>query len=86
MQIGRYETGKSSPSSKVLQKLAAVLETSAHFPMNGDQNEALSAQFNDKDLLKQFKGVQLLNPEDKNMVKTLIDAHITKRQLQTLAN
>lgn len=86
IQIGRYETGKSNPSSDVLQKLAAVLEISADFLMNGDQSEALSAQFTDKDLLKQFKAVQLLSPEDKNVVKTLIDALITKRQLQTLAN
>lgn len=86
VQIGRYETGKSNPSSDVLQKLAAVLETSADFLMNGDHSEALSAQFTDKDLLKQFKAVQLLSPEDKAVVKTLIDALITKRQLQNLAN
>lgn len=86
VQVGRYETGKSKPSSEVLQKLAVALETSTDFLMNGDQSEAISAQFTDKDLLKQFKAVQLLSPEDKNVVKTLIDALITKRQLQSLAN
>ena len=86
VQIGRYETGKSNPSSKVLQKLASTLETSADFLMSGDQGEAVSAQFTDKDLLKQFKAVELLSTEDKNVVKTLIDALITKRQVQALAN
>jgi transcriptional regulator with XRE-family HTH domain len=86
VQVGRYETGKSSPSSEVLQKLAAVLETTSDFLMNGDQGDAVSAQFSDKDLLKQFKAVEQLSSEDKNVVKTLIDALITKRQVQALAN
>ena len=86
VQIGRYKTGKSNPSSKVLQKLATTLEASADFLMSGDQSEAVSAQFTDKDLLKKFKAVELLSTEDKNVVKTLIDALITKRQVQALAN
>jgi len=45
----------------------------------------VAAQLTDKELLKQFKQVELLNPDDKNLIKTFIDAFLTKRQLQQLA-
>ncbi len=43
------------------------------------------AQLTDKELLKQFKQVEQMNPEDKNLIKTFIDAFLTKRQVQQLA-
>lgn len=37
------------------------------------------------ELLKQYKQVEQLNQEDKHLVKPFIDAFLTKRQLQQLA-
>lgn len=85
IQIGRYETQKSAPSSDVLQKLAQALDTTTDFLMMGSQDEVVSAQLADKELLKQFKQVELLSPEDKHLVKTFIDAFVTKRHIQELA-
>ena len=85
IQIGRYETQKSAPSSEVLPKLAQALDTSTDFLMMGSQDEAVNAQLADKELLKQFREVELLSPEDKHLVKTFIDAFITKRHVQQLA-
>ena len=76
---------KSSPSSDVLQKLAQALDTTTDFLMMGSQDEVISAQFADKELLKQFKQVELLSPEDKHLVKTFINAFLTKRHIQELA-
>ncbi len=42
-------------------------------------------QLTDKELLKQFKEVEKLNSDDKHLIKTFIDAFITKRKIQTLA-
>lgn len=86
IQIGRYETQKSTPSSDVLQKLASVLDTTTDFLMLGSRDEIISAQLSDKELLKQFKLVEKLNPEDKHLIKTFIDAFLTKRQIQQLAS
>lgn len=86
IQIGRYETKKSTPSSDVLQKLANVLDTTTDFLMLGSRDEIISAQLSDKELLKQFKLVEKLNPEDKHLIKTFIDAFLTKRQIQQLAS
>jgi len=85
IQIGRYETSKSNPSSDVLLKLANALNTTTDYLMNGSTDEKISTQLTDKQLLEQFKKVEKLNKEDKHLVKTFIDAFLTKRQIQTLA-
>jgi transcriptional regulator with XRE-family HTH domain len=84
VQIGRYEKGKSNPSSDVLQKLANVLNTSTDYLMNG-KTEQVEAQLTDKELIKQFIEVEKLNPDEKNLVKTFLDAFITKKKIQQLA-
>ncbi|MFK7004694.1 transcriptional regulator [Flavobacterium covae] len=84
VQIGRYEKGKSTPSADVLQKLANVLNTSTDYLMNG-KTEQVEAQLADKELIKQFQEVEKLSPEDKNLVKTFLDAFITKKKIQQLA-
>lgn len=38
-----------------------------------------------RELLKQFQEVERLPDEDKNVVKKLLDAFLTKKQLQELA-
>lgn len=86
IQVGRYETQKSNPSSEVLQKLAQALDTTTDYLMNGSQDEVVAAQLTDKELLKQFKEVEKLDPEDKHLIKTFIDAFLTKRQIQKLAH
>ncbi|MXV14158.1 helix-turn-helix domain-containing protein [Pedobacter sp. HMF7056] len=85
IQVGRYETQKSAPSSDVLQKLAQALDTTTDFLMMGSHDEAVAAQLTDKELLRLFKLVEQLSPEDKHLVKTFIDAFLTKRQIQELA-
>jgi transcriptional regulator with XRE-family HTH domain len=82
IQIGRYETGKSNPSADVLNRLAQALDTTTDFLMKGTEDEVVAAQLSDKELLKQFRQVEQLNAEDKNLVKVFIDAFLTKRQLQ----
>jgi len=85
IQVGRYETQKSKPSSEILQKLATALETTTDYLMNGGSDEVVTAQLTDKELLSQFKEVEKLNKEDKYLIKTFIDAFITKRKIQNLA-
>jgi transcriptional regulator with XRE-family HTH domain len=85
IQIGRYEANESNPSADVLQRLAHALDTTTDFLMKGTEDEAVAAQLSDKELLKQYKQVEQLNQEDKHLVKTFIDAFLTKRQLQQLA-
>lgn len=81
IQIGRYETNKSNASADVLQKISSALNTTTDFLMSGGNAEQLS----DKELLQQFKEVEQLPYDDKHLIKTFIDAFLTKRKVQKLA-
>lgn len=39
----------------------------------------------DKELIKQFKEVEQMDDQDKHLVKTFLDAFITKKKIQKLA-
>ncbi len=84
VQIGRYEKSKSNPSSDVLQKLAFTLGTSTDYLINGKTGQ-VEAQLTDKELIKQFQEVEKLNSDEKHLVKTFLDAFITKKKIQQLA-
>lgn len=82
--IGRYERGTSRPSADALQKLAAALSVSADYLIDGSTNDAAKASFSDRDLLRMFQEAEKLSNEDKEVIKSLLDAFLTKRQLQQL--
>jgi transcriptional regulator with XRE-family HTH domain len=82
--IGRFERGASRPSGDTLKRLADALDVTSDYLLEGAADEAARAKFADRELLKQFQEVEHLNDDDKHIVKTLLDAFLTKRQLQTL--
>ena len=65
-QIGRYESKGAQPSAEVLTKLATELEVSADYLMSGSTNEQAVVALEDKQLLQQFRKVELL-PSDKKL-------------------
>jgi transcriptional regulator with XRE-family HTH domain len=85
IQIGRYEQQKSKPSSDVVRRLADALGTTADFLMNGDSQTVAATKVTDRELLDLFAAVEQLDTSDQAMVKTFIDALVTKRRVQELA-
>lgn len=83
-QIGRYETKGSEPPSGTLKKIADALGVSPDFLIYGASDEKAKAKLSDADLINQFKAIEELDEEDRNVVKKLIDAFITKKQLQKM--
>lgn len=83
--IGRFERGASRPSGDTLKRLADALGVTSDYLLDGATDEAAKAKFQDRELLKQFQEVEQLPDEDKNVVKKLLDAFLTKKQLQALA-
>ena len=69
----------------MLQRLSAAFDTTTDYIMKGAEDDSVASQLKVKELLKQFRQVELMNAEDKNLIKTLIDAFLTKRQVQQLA-
>ena len=83
--IGRFERGTSRPSGDTLKRLADALGVTSDYLLDGAATEAAKARFEDRELLKQFQEIEQLPDEDKNVVKKLLDAFLTKKQLQALA-
>jgi hypothetical protein len=52
--------------------------------MSGSTDDLASGTLTDKELLNQFKAIEQLSEEQKNVVKVFLDAFITKTKLQTL--
>lgn len=84
-QIGRYETKGSQPPAETLKKIADALGVSPDFLIYGTADEKAKTKLTDADLINQFKAIENMDEEDKNVVKKLIDAFITKKQIQKLA-
>ncbi|TXF87592.1 helix-turn-helix transcriptional regulator [Neolewinella aurantiaca] len=85
IQIGRYEQQKSKPSADVVRRLADALGTTADYLMNGDSQAVAATKVTDRELLDLFAAVEELDDQDQKMVKTFIDALVTKRRVQALA-
>ena len=83
-QVGRYETKGAQPAADILKKIADALETTSDYLMNGSKDDKAVATLNDNELLQQFKEVDLMNKDDKDTVKKLIDAFITKAKIKRL--
>lgn len=83
--IGRFERGASRPSGDTLKRLADALDVTSDYLLDGASDTAAKARFEDRDLLRQFQEVERLPDEDKHVIKKLLDAFLTKKQLQALA-
>ena len=76
----------AAPHDQPLAKsMADALGVTSDYLLDGAADEAAKARFEDRELLKQFQEVEQLPDEDKNVVKKLLDAFLTKKQLQALA-
>jgi len=84
-QIGRYETKGAQPPATTLQKIADTPGVSPDFLIYGSAEDKANASLSDPQLINHFEAVEQLDPDDQDVVKKLIDAFITKRQLQKLA-
>ena len=82
--IGRFERGTSRPSGDTLKRLADVLGVTSDYLLEGAPDAAAKARFEDRELLQQFQAVERLGEDDKHVVKRLLDAFLTKKQLQVL--
>lgn len=85
-QIGRYENKGARPAADILAKIATALGVSSDYLMNGTAEDVANDTLTDKDLLKQFKTIEQMDDVDKGVVKVLLDAFITKKQIQKLAH
>jgi transcriptional regulator with XRE-family HTH domain len=85
-QLVRYETKEVQPTAETLKHLSNALGVSIDFLVNGNLDEKAASTLSNSKLLQHFKAVEKMNNEDKSVVLKLIDAFITKKQIQQLAS
>ena len=83
-QIGRYEEKGALPSADVMANIANVLEVTTDYLMNGTSDDMANHALTDKELINQFKAIEQMNAHDKDVIKTLVDAFITKAKIKKL--
>lgn len=83
-QMSRYEIKGVQPPADVLKRLADVFKVSIDYLVNGSLEEKAESSLSDIELLQQFKEVEKMSEHDKNTIKELIDAFITKRKIQSI--
>ena len=81
--LSRYERDLTQPSIEVVKKIAQALNVSIDTIVFG--NPEPEQCINDQELISLFRDIEQFSNEDKAIVKTLIDAFITKRKVQKLA-
>lgn len=82
--IGRYERGISRPSAEALKRMAEALGVTADYLIEGETDDVARAKLEDRELLYLFQQIESLPDEDKNVIKKLIDAFLTKKKVQDL--
>lgn len=79
-QIRRYEAGESAPTLDVLRKLAIALSVSAD-ALVFDQDE----RGPDDDLRLQFEATNRLSPDEKHVVRTVIESILLSHEAKRWA-
>jgi transcriptional regulator with XRE-family HTH domain len=74
-QIRRYESGQSQPTLDAIRKLAVALSVSADMLLFEDQERGP-----DEDLKLQFEAVTRLDPEEKKVIRSVIESIILRHE------
>ncbi|MCK5541837.1 MAG: helix-turn-helix transcriptional regulator [Desulfobacterales bacterium] len=79
--LSKYENGRIIPTADTLRKIAEGLETSADYLIFDNVPKAGLSQIEDLDLFEKFKEVEQMDAENKNIIKSLIEAIIIKNKV-----
>jgi transcriptional regulator with XRE-family HTH domain len=85
VHIGRLEKGVSQPTADFIKKLAEALGVFPGYLLDGEQQNAVAANIEDFELAQQFQQLAKLPAEDKLIIKSVVDAFLFKRHVQSLS-
>jgi transcriptional regulator with XRE-family HTH domain len=75
VQLRRYESGASQPTLEVIRKLAMALSVSADLLLFGKDKRGP-----DDELRLQFEAVSRFDPEEKQVIRSMLDGMILKHE------
>lgn len=77
VQLRRYEAGASQPTLEVIRKLATALSVSADLLLFAKDERGL-----DEDLKLQFEAASRLDPEEKNVIRSVIESIVLRNTVK----
>jgi transcriptional regulator with XRE-family HTH domain len=80
--LSKYENGRIMPTADTLRKIAEGLEISADYLLFNNVPKNGLSPLKDLELFEKFKEVELMDPENRTMIKSLIDAVLIKTKVQ----
>ena len=80
--LSKYETGRIIPTAETLRKIAEGLEISADYLLFDNVPKNGLSPLKDLELFEKFKEVEAMDPENRTMIKNLIDAVIIKTKVE----
>jgi len=81
-QLSRYENDKAVPTGRIIQKYADFFGVATEELLKIDE-ELPEERIQDRDLLRLVSQMEKLNEDEKNALKKIIQAVITKNQIQS---
>jgi transcriptional regulator with XRE-family HTH domain len=83
-QIRRYEADKSSPTLDVITRLAKALGTSLDELVFDKDKGIAASRLMDRELLEQFEMISVLEEEERQAVKRILEGVIVKHQVEKM--
>jgi transcriptional regulator with XRE-family HTH domain len=80
--LSKYETGRIIPTADTLKRIAEGLEISADYLLFDNVPKRGLSPLKNLELFEKFKEVEQMDPENRNMIKNIIDAVIVKTRVQ----
>ncbi len=80
-QVRRYESGSAQPSLEALKKIAVALSVTIDSLVFGEGERGP-----DEDLRLQFEAISSMSPEEKQIIKALLDGMIIKHQTRKMVS
>jgi len=83
-QIRRYEADKSSPTLDVITRLAKALGISIDELVFDKDKGIAASKLMDRELLEQFEMISILEEEERQAVKKILEGVIVKHQVEKM--
>jgi transcriptional regulator with XRE-family HTH domain len=84
--ISRLETGRYTPSLKLMKKLAELYEVTTDYLLYDEIDNVGPINLEDKSLFEKMKLIDKLEEKDRRVIVGVIDAFLVKQQMWTVLN
>lgn len=84
--VSRYERGVFTPATEALAKFAEVFGVSVDYLLSEESEDSGAYKIKDKQLQRYFEEADQLDEEDKDTIKSLIDAVLVRNKVKSLTS